>query len=449
MANRVATIHKKWEKEWEITRFNFVHSNFWDVVDLEEYISDEVTENVIMYCPTLEWCDSFSKCKNLTLACLQKYPDKPWNWDDLSKNCNVDLEWLQEFPDKPWNWRLLSQCRNFDISWIKELPDKPWRFDVIGGENMKKFRIDWIELYPDQDWDFTVISRNPNFDISWTDKYPDDNWNWWSIGQNKAFNPEWMRQYPDKTFEWETAIIGITSNPSFTYEWISYCNEVLKNIRWYWDHIVEHPNITVEDLEKYPHLISEVKDQSSISKNPNITPEFMESHPEIKWYWEWISLYNNDLSYDFILDNIDKPMLLLTTLSANSGHFSTQQLETLIQKFQTVDVDMTDCSDNYRQFIIGTKNPPHRIWGDYLYNKDLTFEYALQIKGNMVIDSNEKFPIGSFLGEKEIFMSQKQRQYMAVYRIERRWLKARYNPEYALCRKLHHKTYDNLMESKN
>ena len=35
---------------------------------------------------------------------LEKYPNKPWNWEEMSKNHNLTMELIEKYPNKLWNW---------------------------------------------------------------------------------------------------------------------------------------------------------------------------------------------------------------------------------------------------------------------------------------------------------------------------------------------------------
>ena len=34
---------------------------------------------------------------------IEKYPDKPWNWEWISRNPNLSMEMIEKYPDKPWD----------------------------------------------------------------------------------------------------------------------------------------------------------------------------------------------------------------------------------------------------------------------------------------------------------------------------------------------------------
>ena len=94
---------------------------------------------------------------------IEKYPDKPWNWNLLSYNPNITMEFIDKYPDKPWNWK-----------WISSNPN---------------ITMDIIDKYPDKPWSWYSISRNPNIIMNIIEQYSDKPWNWYSISYN-PFNYE-------------------------------------------------------------------------------------------------------------------------------------------------------------------------------------------------------------------------------------------------------------------
>ena len=35
---------------------------------------------------------------------VEKYSDKPWDWNELSDNPNITMEIIEKYPNKPWDW---------------------------------------------------------------------------------------------------------------------------------------------------------------------------------------------------------------------------------------------------------------------------------------------------------------------------------------------------------
>ena len=40
---------------------------------------------------------------------VEKYPEKPWNWDWISYNPNLTMEFVEQHPEKPWDWINISR----------------------------------------------------------------------------------------------------------------------------------------------------------------------------------------------------------------------------------------------------------------------------------------------------------------------------------------------------
>lgn len=466
MAVHIRKKEKEWRKEWEVTCFEFVYQHFWDKVDRQYYSRERLTEAVFFAYPDVDWYygeHGIELNDELTLEWLTKYPDKPWNWgmNCLSSNNNVSLEWLTTFPDKPWDWDVLSCSPGFDISWVQAFPDKPWAFYIIGTLSRTNFQIEWIDQYPDEDWAWFNISGNINFDISWVLSHPDRNWHWISIIRNKKFKVSWL-QTPNPYINEQLVknLDSLSDNPSFQISWLNMLKDY--NINWNWDRIMSYPNVPLSFVHDN---LGKMKNPKSLSRSSNITPQFIEEHPEIDW--QWIYLSNNfNMTYQFIMENKDKPWDWVNLIQHNIPRIPIHQIEEMIALVQSSEINYDNYNKYSQNILKRFKMIPSSSWNGLLWNKMITFEFALKIKDKMIgvhdeeppIDSddnnNNNMPnntclIGPFYGEAHLFWAKKQRQYMAVYRIERHWLKARYNPEYALCRKLQHKTYDNLMENKN
>ena len=46
---------------------------------------------------------------------IEKYPDKPWDWELISWNRNITMEIIEKYPDKDW-WNISS---NPNITYYK------------------------------------------------------------------------------------------------------------------------------------------------------------------------------------------------------------------------------------------------------------------------------------------------------------------------------------------
>ena len=57
---------------------------------------------------------------NMLWYLIEKYPEKPWNWDGISRNPNITMEFIEKYPDKQWNWKWISKNPNITIKFIEK-----------------------------------------------------------------------------------------------------------------------------------------------------------------------------------------------------------------------------------------------------------------------------------------------------------------------------------------
>jgi len=62
---------------------------------------------------------------------IEKYPNKPWNWNRISENPNLTMEIIEKYPNKPWNWIRISENPNITMENIEKYPNKPWYWYCI------------------------------------------------------------------------------------------------------------------------------------------------------------------------------------------------------------------------------------------------------------------------------------------------------------------------------
>ena len=105
---------------------------------------------------------------------MDKYPNKPWDFEKISSNYSFDISWIDKYPNKPWDFSAMHKSKYYDIDWIDKYPNKPWNFQKISVKGT--FDIFQVDKHPDKPWDFSNMHRCDKFDISWIDKYPDKCW---------------------------------------------------------------------------------------------------------------------------------------------------------------------------------------------------------------------------------------------------------------------------------
>ena len=62
---------------------------------------------------------------NILQYLLEKYPNKPWDWDSISENPNITMDIIEKYHDKPWDWEYgISHNPNITIEFIEKYIDK-------------------------------------------------------------------------------------------------------------------------------------------------------------------------------------------------------------------------------------------------------------------------------------------------------------------------------------
>ena len=50
---------------------------------------------------------------NITFDIVEKYINKPWDWEKLSYNPNLTFDIVEKYINKPWDWYELSKSKSF------------------------------------------------------------------------------------------------------------------------------------------------------------------------------------------------------------------------------------------------------------------------------------------------------------------------------------------------
>ena len=79
---------------------------------------------------------------------MLKFPEKPWNWNNLSRNKSITFQDVLEHPEKPWDWSTLCGNKSIDFQDVLKHLDKPWNWDLLGNTIFKvtTFDPDYIQL---------------------------------------------------------------------------------------------------------------------------------------------------------------------------------------------------------------------------------------------------------------------------------------------------------------
>ena len=225
---------------------------------------------------------------------------------------------------------------------------------------------------------------------------------WMFISRNPSITMNTIDKFPDKPWHWL-----ISSKKDITMEII----EKYPDKEWCWANISWHINITIEIIEKYPdkpwHWLN-------LSLNKNITMEIIEKFPDKPWNWDTLSFKRITMEF--------------------------------IEKFSNKPLDWKMISRNIKLKIDTLEKHSDKPW---------CYE-MLSLNPSLTMEMIEKKPDAPWhwyrifenpmTSEKEKFTLQCYREHLAAFRIQQYYMRAKYTPTYAYCRKLHKQFYDNFIK---
>lgn len=240
--------------------------------------------------------------------------------------------------------------------------------------------------------DFTVLSGNPIISMDYVEKHPEYEWNWEEISANPAVTLDYIEQHP--TFPW--------------------C----------WSSFSSNSNITMDHVEKHP---SKPWCWIGLSKNPNISLDYMREHPEKPWDSFQYKLKNMLLIFDFpykpqenqTMDMIEQNILEMERQADIHNEM------TYANHVGPLD-DEDEYSGEYEIFI----------WDNILNNSNITLEFIE--KYNKKCWCYYGLQDANYTKAKQDF----RKKHLAALKIQQAYIRARYIPKYALCRKLHMDFYN-------
>lgn len=200
-------------------------------------------------------------------------------------------------------------------------------------------------------------------------------------------------------------------NNLFADKYIDFTMEYYANnnfsFKYYWYMVSISPYITMDYIDRHPKIPWEWNEISR--HNWNLTKEYIEQHPDNKWNWEYISM-NSFIPVEFI--------------EKHSGESISEEVKKNRIQFDSIDISDKLNIDKY--------------------TRDTCWLKQMSIGSDIMQHFIESYPEDSekFEKNKEIFILQKLREHLAAFKIQQAYLRARYNPAYAYCRKLVHAFYD-------
>ena len=175
-------------------------------------------------------------------------------------------------------------------------------------------------------------------------------------------------------------------------------------------------------------------DWCGLSSNSNIIWDIVKKNPNKPWNWRALSR-NQNITLDIVQDNLDKPWNWSSLMLHPNINWN------VLQKYFNKYNNQNQLS--YYNPITYKSTINLGIIGDE-YNKPVNY-YMLSFDSNITwknlminIDKEwcwSQLSVNDFKKEKEMFMERKMREHMMAFRIQTRWRKANYDPEYELCKR--------------
>jgi hypothetical protein len=288
-------------------------------------------------------------------------------------------------------------CRNIE-KWAPKDPERRNVFFRCMSFN-RDMSIDVLSKYPRESWDAHVLANNPNFSWDWVERFPNFRWNWRDLSFNSPTIDIVLRNL-DKDWDWYI----LTTEPGVTFiDMVNY-----PNLPWFINQVLFEEIYTDADLTFLRMYKDHYDDVAWIDHSRRAPWEVIKKAPDLPWRYHAVS-------YD-IKDESDVEFLTTIDYEFGWGKLST-----------TVDADL----------IIKTKHTAPWHWNLVSKNKTLTYDHVI---ANPDIEWNYS------IVPAETFSESLARMWMAAYKIQCAWRKARYCPEFKTCKRCLIREFENGLE---
>lgn len=299
------------------------------------------------------------------------------DWTILSSNINITCKTIENNIEFPWNWKNgISNNNNITIPFIKKYINK--NLDWCNISKNKNITLDDIDNNLDLPWNWCSIQFNPNITINFIKKHNDKHWNITAMTYlkfnrlNYSIDFQQLCKPPQE--------VDIPGNFAYFYDFNEIKEYLHEKWNWNWNIISSHKNIKLNDIEnnmEYPWV------WKYVSLNPNLTLKFIKKYPYKSWNWNFISKELN-ITYE----EFEEP-----------GNMY------LFWNFELLSVN------------------PHIT---FKFIKKYYKHYKYKFNNNNLLKN-------PFIYQKQLFITQKYKEYMAIYKIKQWWLhKILYNPRHTI-----------------
>ena len=171
----------------------------------------------------------------LPISLLNKYRDKPWNWEKITESYCLyekkNLEnFIETFNDKPLNWNRLTKNENVNIKIIMKFPDKLWDWKNVTNYMFYFERyvpLKFIENNIHKDWNWDIISTFSYLTIKFIEENIDKPFNFSLLSCHSYIPLTFIEKYINKDWDINNLILY---NPNITNEFINNFLKIKTNI---------------------------------------------------------------------------------------------------------------------------------------------------------------------------------------------------------------------------
>lgn len=460
-AERIAEAKRAYENEWlEIwwpwyqKHLSMVDTEIPTIPDVT--ITQEFLETYILpKIPVSEQGTIFIPCftMHVTPAFIRKHKHLQWNWTWLSGNGNIPIQAIIDNLDLPWDKEIILSRYDITPELLTKLPIEhitvrdaynpalithilkhPEQYNVVSASTNPKITLSFIEqhidiflLYRNEwylsnlarlpivtldfilkyrfliDWDMVMLSQNPNLTTKFLMEHLDWNWKWNYISKHPMITPEFIRTN-GKTlpFDWD----GVMRNPSIPIEFII---EIIDKYAWSkpdFRLICDNPNFRLENVDMIVAL-------NMVSILTTWTNNYIMKHlvKTIDQVYHYSKLLKIDINLSLNVAIRHNPNITVEMINIHP------ELSPRIRAY------FMDNPNATMQFISETLNINNHARISHSRLTEMSYEYNK-------------------------FMTRKNCEHMAAYKIQRQWREVICNPAYAVCRRKLEYDFDTVIGNK-
>ena len=352
---------------------------------------------------------NLSRNPNISLERVLNNPHYPWSIIELSANPRINYTMVKNTEYLPWNYDVLSL--NSSITWfdIMSDPHLPWNWRNLAEKD--GITIDIIRLKAD------VLNRrslihNPSVSLEIIENNPDINWDYQEIPMRKDLDfdllldlcqkysivllcQHWLVISEQKYITWNI----VQENPQYA---------------WNFNSLSRNPNITVDILinnRQYPFSFKH------FTFNDNCTFRDVLQYPEENWDWEHIS--ENLIKPEDFIQHANLPFC-----------YNSIQMNSQFTFEDIINIPLLMPNMNYISL-----NPSIKL-RDIRENKGYTWDWFWLCSSEYKHEKNE-------------FILNRLKKWLAAYRIQQEWFRAKYDYNNPIGKRFIEKGYNECFNSED